>query len=123
MVYCMTTTGKRYQSYNPSAKWPFKIGLCGGIDIMASQKTLLGIVVLGTAGYFLLNKASMDKIVNKVQSLITSKKHKFVVRHAKKASKPNAQALSTAEAMKDQTKKYLDSNSGNKVKKIQVSTS
>lgn len=105
-----------------------------------SKNSLLGVIALGTAAYLFRNKASRDKVVNQIQSLVTPENRGKIMNQIRSftgagansstenqkntsdvSGKPNAQALSTAETMNEQTAKHQDSNHEAKITEINVS--
>jgi len=122
-----------FKGHNRNKQW-------GGIEMRNSKNSLLGVIALGTAAYLFRNKASRDKVMNQIQSLVTPENREKVMNQIRSftgtnansstenqkntgevSGKPNAQAMSTAETMNEQTSKHLDSNKEGKITEVNVS--
>lgn len=90
-----------------------------------SKNSLLGLAVLGTAAYLFRNKESRDKVMNKLQSVVTPEMRGKIMeqvrtltggsgsqgtqtQQSRDEAEPNSQALTTAETMNQQTEKFIE---------------
>ncbi|CAH0346617.1 hypothetical protein [Bacillus sp. CECT 9360] len=102
-----------------------------------SKNSLLGFAVLGTAAYLFRNKESRDKVINKLQSVVTPETRQKIMDQvrtftstnsseekqtpqSKGEAEPNSQALTTAETMNQQTEKFLDPEEKKEVTELNV---
>lgn len=105
-----------------------------------SRNSLLGVVALGAAAYLFRNKDSRDKVMNQIRSLVTPETRDNIMNKIQSfagndtnsstekqkpaseiSAKPNDQALSTAETMNQQTKKFVDSNNDKEITDVHLS--
>ncbi|MDQ0219825.1 hypothetical protein ELQ35_16675 [Peribacillus cavernae] len=102
-----------------------------------SKNSLLGIAALGTAAYLFRNKSSRDKVMNKIQSLVTPERREKIMDQVRtftgtnsstekytpqnnNEKEPNSQALSTADTMDQQTHKFLEPDKKDEVTEVKV---
>ncbi|RFU65275.1 hypothetical protein [Peribacillus glennii] len=105
-----------------------------------SKNSLLGLAALGAAVYLFRNKASRDKVMNQVQSMVTPEMRDKIMNQVRSftgnntntstnsekpsdqlSPEPNSQALTTAETINSQTEEKLGSQDKKEITEVKVS--